>query len=952
MALHPELLRRVKEFLPTLRLGVDFGEKAGGIALVRSNNIIHVETYVDFHDATLEDRRNVRRQRRTRNAKKMRLARLRSWILRQFVPPNIPGVEIKNGKARLPDPYRLMGEKKYQTLPGFYNAGGKAPDNAPTWVDVARRGETDAEGFVIALTHIFKKRGYKYDDRDFEELSNSNLQEFLDSCCLLEESGVLADVLKEEVERRNSDKLKEAYRKALVRQPERRKALPRQLKENYLKEVVTQFGMSYGLDSTTVARWQKELMGLLNKVVRPARYDNRMRSGCSWCGKRPPRLKKPDVRELNFKAAVENLRVKPDERLRWTRPLTPEEKEPLLSWHRRRIEEREGRFAFPKGPKVPVTERAPSEDNIRKYLESIRAEKKWMKGSKGRPKFDIPMLPQLVDFLNRSSSRRGRAKLCIEHLKMAAEGKTMKDADVEWQTLRNRRAPNPRREQHDARVLRRIEDILFIKGKYGESAWRHGPVSFITLEIPKPVTEQPAKGQQAERKDTTIRQRLHAETGGRCIYCWNEISVESTEMDHIVSRARGGPDIQVNRIAACHDCNHPDKGKGDRLPSEWLNGRGWQDFKERVEKLPLDESKKQILLLEKGESFPEDPTPFARVGARSKAFVAELIALFKRYGIEPPTLNYTIGKPHIQCVGGELTRKLRISYLYNGRDAEEINFPEKDRTDLYNHAQDAALLASVPPHTWRSRIFIEQALRPCAKRSVDGKMLTDSNGRVVTELRMRPGVALLDLAPDWAGFVKRWNRPMVKLLGSMRINWKHKLMDLSFYQRPKVLDESKLRIRKSAPGGRSQTVEAQKGGLVVQVPHADGTTGIRKVQIKPVQSVAAIIWHDPKGRKGNVQVSLERPRAIRKFVKSLIEPSIPKGAIRLGRLERMQTVPLEGVFYRVKELSENGIIVIPENAVTDALAMAMNIPKTERKTPPERRIGKKELLALFDKGVG
>ena len=95
------------------------------------------------------------------------------------------------------------------------------------------------------------------------------------------------------------------------------------------------------------------------------------------------------------------------------------------------------------------------------------------------------MLSQIDNLLNHVP-RSGRASLCMEHLTFAANGKHMKDAGVEWQRLRIRRAPNPCLEQHDARVMKRIEHLLFVRGKRGEQAWRYGPVSLITLEVPEP----------------------------------------------------------------------------------------------------------------------------------------------------------------------------------------------------------------------------------------------------------------------------------------------------------------------------------------------------------------------------------------------------------------------------------------------------------------------------------
>lgn len=347
MGTSEKLQQRLNEFLPTLRLGVDTGESTGGIALVQGNSILHSETYVDFYDATLETRRTLRRQRRTRQAKKMRLARLRSWLLRQEIPAAIPGAENKNGKSRLPDPYRLMKDKRYWTLPDFYKVAGKDPVKADRWEDKAKKGEVDAEGFVIALTRIFKKRGYKYDDRDFEELSDEKLLDFLNSCCMLKEAGNLSGALKKEVERRENKKLITAYGEALNRQIQPRKALPRQIKEADLKEIVSQFVRRYGLSNDIETIWHKELIGLLNKVIRPARYDNRIKSGCSWCGKRTPRLKKPEIRERNFKAALNNIRIQPNKSLGYTRPITEDEKTPFLKWFENRLKEREGNYIFP-----------------------------------------------------------------------------------------------------------------------------------------------------------------------------------------------------------------------------------------------------------------------------------------------------------------------------------------------------------------------------------------------------------------------------------------------------------------------------------------------------------------------------------------------------------------------------------------------------------------------------
>jgi hypothetical protein len=124
---------------------------------------------------------------------------------------------------------------------------------------------------------------------------------------------------------------------------------------------------------------------------------------------------------------------------------------------------------------------------------------------------------------------------------------------------------------------------------------------------------------------------------------------------------------------------------------------------------------------------------------------------------------------------------------------------------------------------------------------------------------------------------------------------------------------------------------------------------LRKVQVKPIASTAAIFWTDGK----RLQISLERPKAIQKFIPDQIDPPIPPGAETLGRLERGALIRLpsqaafsEG-FYRVKELAKNGITVIPEASIT--AEMARRIGLSDADEVKERRLGKTELRRFFER---
>lgn len=960
------LRERVGEFLSTLRLGIDFGETTGGLGLVYQRAILHAESFVDFHETTLETKRSLRRGRRTRRSKKMRLARLRSWLLRQKLPDG----------TRLPDPYRVMRERRFQTKPGLFQQKGKSPADFPTWIEAAKNGQVDVAGFVCALTHLFQKRGYKYDDKELADFPESRLLEFLNSCCLLEKAPELAAKMEAEVSRRAKPKLIQAYQAALKRAPELRKAVPRQIKEGDLRTMIAAFGKNVGLSESIIQRWQRELVGLLNRVLREARFENRVKSGCAWCGKKTPRLKHPEVRELAYLAAVGNLQIYTEMRGK-KRPLNDAERAKFVDWWNRRRLAKEEKHIFAKGAKADVFDRAPTEENLEKAFAQIGVVKSWLRDAKGRPYLGYGMLSQINNLLNHEP-RGGRAGLCMAHLKMAAAGKHMKDAGVEWQTMKIRRAPNPCLEQHDARVMQRIERLLFLKGKTGDAAWRWRdesgkplPLAFITLEVPKPETLQVGRGQQTERRGKGLREILLEETGGACIYQHTKecrarngvLTPETMEKEHIVPKERGGPDVRINLVASCRECNHPDTGKGGRLPSEWIayGSAEWREFEARVNSLnKLPDAKKNLLLLPPSESFPEDPTPLAHVGARPRAFVAELIQLFEKYKVTPPSVEYRLDASHVQRVDGRWTTDLRNAWLWKDEQAQEVNFPEKDRSDLFNHAQDAVLLAATPPHTWRKHVLIDSAIRWCVKRDVHRQPVFE-NGRPVKELRRRPGLPLLDLAPDWAGFMANRRKPIVTVLGKMKANWKRQLMDQSFYQKPEVIDDKFLKKHKPLDkdetsthknGQRRKTVAVPKGGLLIQVPYFDEATKQlrkRKVQVKPVASTAAIFWRDQKGK---FKISLERPTPIRNFVPHPIDPPLPEGIKPAGRWERGAVVELAAAgefsdgFYRVKELAESGIIVIPENNVTAAIAERLQLPKDQIKTQ-ERKIGKTELSKLF-----
>ena len=721
----------INEFLKEVRVGIDFGESAGGIALVRGTAVLHAETYVDLHESTLEQRRAVRRGRRTRRSKKRRLARLRSWVLRQKLPDG----------SRLPDPYEVLADKSLWVPPERYRVSGPAPDAKNTWIEYVSAGNGTSDEFVRALTLLFKRRGYKYDDRGFQDLSDKEFQEFLETARIPPAAEDLQEQVKQEIERRPLRTALEAKLKgALKREKKSGIAEPRQVKEADLEQVVRGFGCTAGLPDDTMKRWQKELKGLLNKVIQPARFDNRIRTRCSWCDAAyPPR--KAKVRALAYRAAVNNLRVSEGRRVR---RLTNEEQQPFFEWWERR------------------TEATPSLDTIKRRIGGLSP------SDARRSKDQKKMASQFYNLL-KYDRPPGRVNLCREHLEMAARGQTMKDANIAWGTLRKRNAPNPMREQRDLRILNRLERLLFHRNRTGEAAWRHGPVAYVNLEIPEPDTEQAKPGSETRRQGRTFRQRLFDESGGQCLYCGESIGEQGFEKDHIYPKSQGGPDIWHNLIAACRRCNDR---KGRQTPYQWLGGTSaWDAFCARVEAADLPPRKKTILL-NREETFPGgDPTPLARVGARSRAFIAGVQELFEKYNVPPPELSYQHGIPHVQRVDGRLTTRLRRSWPHQ--------FPKKDRTSLYNHAEDAVLASACPPHTWRDLIFCEERV----------------DGRGTEQERHHTGLAASRLAPDWKAYRGKKDRPpLVQVLGKYHGSWKRSIFDQTLWAPSKREPEDKRLI--------------------------------------------------------------------------------------------------------------------------------------------------------------
>lgn len=1057
--LPPHLQKNFSHFLPQLRLGIDIGEWAGGIAVVRGNEILHAETYTDYHGTTLENRRRLRRGRRTRHAKKMRLARLRSWALRQG----------------LPDPYQLMQRKEFQCQPGEFNVGrkklksttGKEKDDLGSWVEVVQSGvRADPKAFVVALTQLFQKRGFQWEGSDLQEMTDDELAEELDEAEGVRITRSVAEQIKAEVQRRQANPqpeyegdvkdLEGLLRKALERKREPRTPEHRSIVEDDLRQLVGAYTSHHCPDNT--ARWTKALLRLLNKRVRKLRFENRVLSGCSWCGKNTPKKSGPQVRELAYRAAVTNLRA---DAANSRRPLSDTERKYFFDlWDRRK------------------SDKPPSPETLKKKLLALRSQ--------------TEMAKQLWELLS-SPAPPGRTNLCVQHLKMQAEGAFLcsghhaicqqsrdeSSKHVLQERVRNvgpavRGAPNPCREAHDQRVIQRIERILF---ESNGAPRVDGVPTLITVEFPRPNTAQTygcpvcdeklaidlrvryrlqgikieqtepredafkftcpccgalvqvnAKRQltiRGERrripvtlkntdafirkakgglKDKKIRTYL-AETRNTCVYCRTAIDLSAIQIDHIFPEAASGPGIDSNLVACCPSCNHPQTGKGKRTPWRWkgeADRQWWQEFEKWVRKLPLP-VRKQRILLSTENLYPENPSALAHAGARPRAFIEELKTMLERHGVKRGQIadNYEEGKIVIQAIDGWMTSQLRRSWLKKPDDTP--NFPEKNVWDLRNHAQDAALIAACPPHTWRERIFAFGTYRDQAPN---------------------------ELAPNWAEFTSRHyqKKPIVTVLGNYDLSWRTKFANEQFWRNPnswrngqnKRMEPVRGTLLKDITVKQADRIKsdgikqhflavAEKYGrtdkatlsdpavaeLQARLKQKDKDTGI-KITEKDVRRVqrytdkggkpfviqpqdgpprvteahpateGVVIWLKPgttfeNAKSNDLVLSLIRPSPlVRIGVLGKEEPKMEEGALRLTVWKRHDFARLVGKgkhpegWYRMKEFYDDKVIALPEHVIPTDLRDRMRLKsdeKVDKTSDEERELRKRELLDYFKRGL-
>ena len=271
-------------------------------------------------------------------------------------------------------------------------------------------------------------------------------------------------------------------------------------------------------------------------------------------------------------------------------------------------------------------------------------------------------------------------------------------------------------------------------------------------EITKAQKEQRERRERARkmlaemgRPNGDVRKYLLWEAqGGQCLYgkpsgkpeCpYTETALKFTDLDkyridHIVPKAKGGPDSFPNLVLTSDEAN---AAKGDRTPWQWFRQdrslADWDAYKERVWRRAsaLGFKKVRLLLSADAEQLVERYTPLAET-----AWIARLAQTIASLHFGWVNGNDREGNKRIITVSGGLTGRTRRKYCLNsllGRDREldrkiserldalaelrslslpreerkakgralwaelsELNAAEKARDDDRHHALDAMIL--------------------------------------------------------------------------------------------------------------------------------------------------------------------------------------------------------------------------------------------------------------------
>ena len=216
--------------------------------------------------------------------------------------------------------------------------------------------------------------------------------------------------------------------------------------------------------------------------------------------------------------------------------------------------------------------------------------------------------------------------------------------------------------------------------------------------------EEAAQAGATERA-AGLKMELYKSQGTICLYTGESLGLTSLDeyvIDHIVPRAKGGPDAAVNYVLTTRQTNDE---KLDRTPYEWLSKTpGWDAYVARVRKCTVSLRNKKVSLLTSpdAETLVDKYTALAETAWISK-LAQTIIGI--RFGWPAGIVD---GERKVVVISGGLTgrirRKYKLNSLLNPTATSEEEAETKNRNDDRHHALDAMVISFIPNWARNSKI--------------------------------------------------------------------------------------------------------------------------------------------------------------------------------------------------------------------------------------------------------
>jgi len=195
-----------------------------------------------------------------------------------------------------------------------------------------------------------------------------------------------------------------------------------------------------------------------------------------------------------------------------------------------------------------------------------------------------------------------------------------------------------------------------------------------------------------------LKMELFKAQRGQCLYSGqrlHETKIEDYVIEHIVPRAKRGPDAVINYVLTTEELNND---KSDHIPFEWpYLKKQWDAYTQRVESCAGALGVKRVRLL-----VSPDAVELAQkyTALAETAWISKLAQTILNLKFGWTNGNTPDGRKAVVVVPGGLTARIRRKYSLNsllaGDGVDEEEAEKKNRKDHRHHALDAMVISFLP----------------------------------------------------------------------------------------------------------------------------------------------------------------------------------------------------------------------------------------------------------------